>query len=43
MGVPHTQTTLWQSYRIVARYLNTVGLKGQDLFLCPLVTDRRAP
>jgi fatty acid desaturase len=42
MGVPYTQTTLWQSYGIVARYLNTVGLKGSDPFLCPLVAGRRA-
>jgi fatty acid desaturase len=42
MGVPYTQTTLWQSYGIVARYLNTVGLKGRDPFLCPLVAGRRA-
>jgi fatty acid desaturase len=42
MGVPYTQTTLWQSYVIVARYLNTVGLKGRDPFLCPLVAGRRA-
>ena len=42
MGVPYTQTTLWQSYGIVVRYLNTVGLKGRDPFLCPLVAGRRA-
>lgn len=42
MGVPYTQTTLWQSYAIVVRYLNTVGLKGTDPFLCPLVAQRRA-
>ncbi len=41
-GVPYTQTTLWQSYRIVIGYLNTVGLKGKDPFLCPLVAQRRA-
>jgi fatty acid desaturase len=41
-GVPYTQTTLWQSYRIVIRYLNTVGLKGKDPFLCPLVAQRRS-
>jgi fatty acid desaturase len=42
MGVPYTQTTLWQSYGIVVRYLNTVGLKGRDPFLCPLVAQRQA-
>ena len=28
-GVPYTQTSLWQSYRTVIGYLNTVGLKGK--------------
>ena len=42
VGVPYTQTTLWQSYRHVIGYLNTVGLQGQDPFLCPLVATRRA-
>jgi len=40
--VPYTETTLGQSYRAVIRYLNTVGLKGRDPFLCPLVAQRRA-
>ena len=41
-GVSYTQTSLWQSYRTVIGYLNTVGLKGKDPFLCPLVAQRRA-
>jgi hypothetical protein len=41
-GVPYTQMTLWQSYRVIIRYLNSVGLRGRDPFLCPLVTQRRA-
>jgi fatty acid desaturase len=41
-GVPYTQTTLWQSYGAVIRYLNGVGLRGKDPFLCPLVAQRRA-
>jgi fatty acid desaturase len=41
-GVPYTQISLWQSYRTVIGYLNTVGLKGKDPFLCPLVAQRRA-
>jgi fatty acid desaturase len=41
-GVPYTCTTLWQSYRIVIGYLNSVGLRGKDPFVCPLVTQRRA-
>ncbi|MET0693590.1 MAG: acyl-CoA desaturase [Propionibacteriaceae bacterium] len=39
--LPYTQTTLWQSYGVVIRYLNTVGLRNRDPFLCPLVADRR--
>mgnify|MGYP003694315333 CR=1 FL=1 len=30
-GVPYTQTTLWQSYGAVIRYLNSVGLRGRTL------------
>jgi fatty acid desaturase len=41
-GVPYTQMTLWQSYRVIIRYLNSVGLRGRDPFLCPLVAQRRA-
>jgi fatty acid desaturase len=41
-GVPYTQMTLWQSYGAVIRYLNDVGLRGRDPFLCPLVAQRRA-
>ncbi len=42
VGVPYTEATLWQSYGQVVRYLNTVGLRGRDPFLCPLVAARRA-
>ncbi|HEX6760839.1 MAG TPA: acyl-CoA desaturase [Propionibacteriaceae bacterium] len=41
-GVPYTQTSLWQAYGVVIRYLNSVGLRGKDPFLCPLVAQRRA-
>ena len=41
-GVPYTQTTLWQAYRVIIGYLNTVGLSGKDPFLCPMVAQRRA-
>ena len=41
-GVPYTQTSLWTAYRDVIGYLNTVGLKDRDPFLCPLVAQRRA-
>jgi hypothetical protein len=40
--VPYTQTNLWSAYRSVIGYLNTVGLKGKDPFLHPLVAQRRA-
>lgn len=42
VGIPYTTTTLWQSYTAVVQHLNTVGLKGNDPFLCPLVASRRA-
>ncbi len=42
VGAPYTQTSLWQSYGLVVPYLNTVGLRGNDPFLCPLVATRRA-
>jgi fatty acid desaturase len=42
LGVPYTQTNLWQAYRSVIGYLNTVGLQGKDPFLCPMVAQRRA-
>ena len=41
-GVPYTRTNLWQAYRTVISYLNSVGLRGKDPFLCPLVAQRRA-
>ncbi len=33
---------LWRAYRSVIGYLNTVGLRGKDPFLCPMVAQRRA-
>jgi fatty acid desaturase len=41
-GVPYTQTSLWRAYRSIIGYLNTVGLRGKDPFLCPMVAQRRA-
>ncbi len=41
-GVPYTQTNLLQAYKAVISYLNNVGLRGKDPFLCPLVAQRRA-
>ena len=39
-GVTYTETTLWQSYGIVLRYINRVGLGERDPFECPLVVQR---
>ncbi|WP_427015681.1 fatty acid desaturase family protein [Pseudarthrobacter sp. P1] len=35
-GIPFTETTLLQSYKIVVAYLNRVGLSAADPFECPL-------
>ncbi|SFK19343.1 fatty acid desaturase [Cellulomonas sp. KH9] len=40
-GITYTQTTLLESYRIVVRYLNEVGLAARDPFQCPLVAEYR--
>ncbi|GAB2981036.1 hypothetical protein GCM10027282_19710 [Frigoribacterium salinisoli] len=40
-GVPYTETGLVQSYRIVVRYLNDVGLGARDPFTCPVATELR--
>jgi len=40
--VTYTETTLWQSYGIVLRYINRVGLGERDPFECPLVAQRAA-
>jgi fatty acid desaturase len=42
LGVPYTQMDLLESYGQVLRYLDTVGLRGRDPFLCPLVAGRRS-
>jgi len=41
-AVTYTETGLWQSYAIVVRYLNQVGLGARDPFQCPLVQQYRA-
>jgi fatty acid desaturase len=41
VGVPYTETTMLQSYGIVIRYLNEVGLAARDPFECPMVAERR--
>ncbi len=40
-GIPYTETSLPQSYGIVVRYLNAVGLGARDPFTCPLVREYR--
>jgi fatty acid desaturase len=42
LGLPYTQTTLRTAYAQVVTHLNSVGLKDNDPFLCPLVASRRA-
>lgn len=37
-NVTYTETGLFESYGIVVRYLNDVGLRGQDTFACPLAS-----
>ena len=40
--VRYTETGLWESYRIVTRYINRVGLGERDPFECPLLQQRQA-
>lgn len=40
-GVPYTETGLWESYGIVVRYINRVGLGERDPFECPLLQQRQ--
>lgn len=40
-SVTYTETTLPQSYGIVVRYLNKVGLRAGDPFECPMVASLR--
>ena len=41
LNVPYTETTILQSYAIVIRYLNEVGLAAGDPFDCPEVARFR--
>ncbi|WP_203579700.1 fatty acid desaturase family protein [Microbacterium hibisci] len=40
-GVAYTETGLWQSYGLVVRYINRVGLGERDPFECPLLQHRQ--
>lgn len=39
-GIPYTQAGLIESYAIVIRYINRVGLGERDVFTCPLMAQR---
>lgn len=39
-GIPYAQTGLFESYAIVVRYINRVGLGERDVFTCPLADQR---
>ncbi|GHS87115.1 fatty acid desaturase [Actinomycetota bacterium] len=41
-GIHYTETSLVQSYGIVIRYLNRVGLAARDPFQCPLAMEYRS-
>jgi len=41
-GIAYTETSLLQSYGIVIRYLNKVGLASRDPFQCPLTAEYRS-
>ena len=41
LDVPYTETTILQSYGIVVKYLNRVGLAARDPFDCPMVNQFR--
>jgi len=41
LGLPYTETSLVQSYAIVVRYLNRVGLSARDPFDCPMFRQLR--
>jgi fatty acid desaturase len=36
--ITYTEMGLFESYGVVVRYLNQVGLRGQDTFACPLAS-----
>ena len=41
LGIPYTEAGIFESYRIVIRYLNEVGLAARDPFDCPMVNRFR--
>jgi len=41
-GITYTETSLLESYGIVIRYLNKVGLAASDPFQCPMTAEYRS-
>ena len=41
LGVKYTETSIGQSYRAVATYINRVGRGGLDVWACPLASQTR--
>lgn len=41
-GIPYAETSLLESYGIVVRHLNAVGLAARDPFQCPLTEQYRS-
>ena len=41
-GIHYTETSVLESYGIVVRYLNRVGLAARDPFQCPLTLEHRS-
>lgn len=39
-GIPYTRAGLFESYAIVIRYINRVGLSERDVFTCPVLAQR---
>lgn len=40
--ITYTETTVWQAYGTILRYLNQVGAANRDPFTCPLAQQYRA-
>lgn len=38
---PYTETSFWEACGTIVAYLNQVGLKNRDLFICPLMRQFR--
>lgn len=41
LGIPYTETTLGEAYKVIIAHLNQVGLRNRDPFICPLVLRYR--